>query len=163
MRFASLTKSDVQIRISDEISMWFRKEMVRKSKKRAHSVAASTPVETSTIGAAVSTLVETSTTLTYIPPRTYLFPAAGHVYGFGSQSIAVIVDRWGGSSSLSSVPSALEKFVGFMTSFTSQCGVQLDLLPTLFPPFSLSNDDARSHPPTGPSSTMPPQSPPPPT
>ncbi|KAI5683705.1 hypothetical protein M9H77_04933 [Catharanthus roseus] len=101
----------------------------------------------------------------------------GHVYGFGSHS-----------SSMFSVPSvssiaghkacierekrfwgymqqALERFVSFMKSFASQCGVQLDSLPSLFPPLQPSDDDAISQPPTGPSSSSspapPPLSPPP--
>ncbi|KAI5681631.1 hypothetical protein M9H77_02859 [Catharanthus roseus] len=108
----------------------------------------------------------------------------GHVYGFGSRSAAVTAERWGGStSSMSSVPSVSssachkariererrlwgymqqtqERFAGFMTSFTSQCIVQLDLVPTLFPPFSLLDNDATSQPPTSPPFFSP--SPPPP-
>ncbi|KAI5658832.1 hypothetical protein M9H77_27625 [Catharanthus roseus] len=86
----------------------------------------------------------------------------GHVYGFGSQSGAITAERREGSSSLS-VPSvsstaghdacierekkllgymqqAQERFADFMHSFASQCGVQLDSVPALFPPFSLTHD-----------------------
>ncbi|KAI5649015.1 hypothetical protein M9H77_35020 [Catharanthus roseus] len=37
-----------------------------------------------------------------------------------------------------------ERFVSFMTLFASQCGVQLDSVPTLFPPFPLPDKDATS-------------------
>ncbi|KAI5658655.1 hypothetical protein M9H77_27448 [Catharanthus roseus] len=77
----------------------------------------------------------------------------GHVYGFGSESAAITAERQGGSSSsMSSVPSissaagheacikrerrlwgymqqAQERFASFMTSFASQCRVQLDSVP----------------------------------
>ncbi|KAI5663007.1 hypothetical protein M9H77_22330 [Catharanthus roseus] len=56
---------------------------------------------------------------------------------------------------------AQERFTSFMTSFISQCGVQLDLVPTLFPHFLPSDDDTISQPPTGPPS-CPPLSPAPP-
>ncbi|KAI5668376.1 hypothetical protein M9H77_18229 [Catharanthus roseus] len=90
--------------------------------------------------------------------------------------------RRGGSSSSSSIPlissavdheaciererrlwgymqQAQDKFVGFMTSFTSQCGVYLDSVPTLFLSFLSPNDDATSQIPTSPPSSS---SPPPP-
>ncbi|KAI5666452.1 hypothetical protein M9H77_16305 [Catharanthus roseus] len=43
------------------------------------------------------------------------------------------------------IQQAEDMFVGFMTSFASQCGVQLDTIPTLFLPFPLPDDDT-SHP-----------------
>ncbi|KAI5659134.1 hypothetical protein M9H77_27927 [Catharanthus roseus] len=90
-----------------------------------------------------------------------------NVYGFGSQSATVIAERRrGNSSSMSSIPlmsfAAQERFDGFMTSFASQCGVQPDSVPTLFPPFPLPEDNTTSQPPTGPpSSSLPPPRPPP--
>ncbi|KAI5683266.1 hypothetical protein M9H77_04494 [Catharanthus roseus] len=76
----------------------------------------------------------------------------GHVYGFSLHSISSSV------SSAKPPESYIEKetrlrgymqqaqknFVGFMTSFASQCGVQLDSVPTLFTPFRPSDDDATS-------------------
>ncbi|KAI5672744.1 hypothetical protein M9H77_13108 [Catharanthus roseus] len=116
------------------------------------------------------------------------FCIVGPVYSTASAegtSAAVTVEHRGGSSSLLSVPFSLSsvvvheafikrerrlwgymqqvqgKFASFMISFPSQCEVQLDSLPTFFPPFPLSDDDATSQPPpTGPPSSS---SPPPPT
>ncbi|KAI5663270.1 hypothetical protein M9H77_22593 [Catharanthus roseus] len=83
----------------------------------------------------------------------------GHVYNFDSQSAAITVERRGGSSSTLSVPSAQDKFVGFMTSFATQYGVQLDPVPTTFPHFPLTDDPDILQPSTGPLSSS---SPPPP-
>ncbi|KAI5667748.1 hypothetical protein M9H77_17601 [Catharanthus roseus] len=70
-----------------------------------------------------------------------------------SLSSEISLAKDGGSSSSSSVPSVSSsaahdvciereknKFIGFMTSFASQCGVQLDSLPTLFPSFPPMDD-----------------------
>ncbi|KAI5677865.1 hypothetical protein M9H77_08815 [Catharanthus roseus] len=54
----------------------------------------------------------------------------GHIHGFGSQSTAVTAERRGGSSNS-------------MCSVLS-CGVQLDSLTTLFPPFPPPDSDATS-------------------
>ncbi|KAI5662942.1 hypothetical protein M9H77_22265 [Catharanthus roseus] len=98
----------------------------------------------------------------------------GHVYGFDSQSATITVERQGGSSSSSLVHSvssgtahesyieremrlwgymqqAQDKFAGFITPFASQCGGQIDSVPTLFLP--LPKDNATSQPPTGPPSS----------
>ncbi|KAI5667749.1 hypothetical protein M9H77_17602 [Catharanthus roseus] len=70
-----------------------------------------------------------------------------------SLSSEISLAKDGGSNSSSSVPSVSSsaahdvciereknKFIGFMTSFASQCGVQLDSLPTLFPSFPPMDD-----------------------
>ncbi|KAI5657983.1 hypothetical protein M9H77_26776 [Catharanthus roseus] len=51
----------------------------------------------------------------------------------------------------------LDNFAAFMTSFASQFGVQMDLVPTLFSPFPPTDDLDVPQPPTGtPSSSSPP-------
>ncbi|KAI5676667.1 hypothetical protein M9H77_07617 [Catharanthus roseus] len=100
----------------------------------------------------------------------------GHVYGFCSQAAAITVERQGGYNSTLLVPSvssvadhdaciarekrlwgymqqALDKFTGFLTSFASQCGVQLDSIPTLFPPFPSMFDPDIPQPLTAPPSS----------
>ncbi|KAI5654732.1 hypothetical protein M9H77_31919 [Catharanthus roseus] len=74
----------------------------------------------------------------------------GYVYGFGSQSAAITVERRKDSSNSSSVSlgymeQAQDMFASFMTSFASQSSVQLDSIPTMFPPFP-PTDDLSHHP-----------------
>ncbi|KAI5676389.1 hypothetical protein M9H77_07339 [Catharanthus roseus] len=86
----------------------------------------------------------------------------GHFCDFGLQSVAITTERQGGSSSSSQeyvsfaasydacikrekrlwgyMQQAQDKFTGCMTSFTSQFGVQLDSVSTLFPPFPPTDD-----------------------
>ncbi|KAI5666795.1 hypothetical protein M9H77_16648 [Catharanthus roseus] len=109
--------------------------------------------------------LHTETSSCILTDEQLMFEAAGgndkgHVYGFGSQSDTITMEHQEGNSSSSSVPflwgymqQAQDKFADFMTSFAFQCGMQLDSIPILFPPFLLPDDDATSQPPIGPPSS----------